>query len=122
MVVLGGRKLIKLVPVLLVLLGSIIGALGTLIIKRGTNKYYSFLRLLKSKSLWIGLSLYGVSVIIYVLALSQERLSVIYPIVSTTYIWTTLFSVKFLGEKMNKYKWLALVGIVIGVTLIGFGS
>tara|TARA_Y100000310_G_scaffold282342_1_gene303464 strand:- start:2648 stop:2989 length:342 start_codon:yes stop_codon:yes gene_type:complete len=113
--------MIKLIPVGLVLIGSFIAALGTLIIKNGTNKY-SFFRLLKSKSLWIGLFLYGVSVIIYVLALSQERLSVIYPIVSTTYIWTTLFSVKFLGEKMNSHKWLALVGIVIGVTLIGFGS
>ena len=113
--------MLKLIPVLLVLIGSLIGALGTLIIKRGTNKY-RFFRLLKSKSLWIGLFLYGLSVIIYVLALSQEKLSVIYPIVSTTYIWTTLFSVKFLGEKMNKYKWLALIGIVVGVTLIGFGS
>jgi len=113
--------MIKLIPVLLVLIGSLIAALGTLIIKKGTDKY-AFYRLLKSKSLWVGIFLYAVSVAIYVLALSQERLSVIYPIASTTYIWTTLFSVKFLKEKMNSHKWVALLGIVIGVTLIGVGS
>ncbi|HLC89121.1 MAG TPA: EamA family transporter [Candidatus Nanoarchaeia archaeon] len=113
--------MIKLIPVLLVLFGSLIGASGTLIIKKGTNKF-SFFQLLKSKNLWMGLLLYCVSMIVYVLALSQERLSVIYPIASTAYIWTTLFSVKFLGEKMNPWKWLALSGIIVGVTLIGLGS
>ena len=113
--------MIKLVPILLVLLGSLIGALGTLIIKKGTNNF-SFFQLLKSKNLWIGLFLYCVSMVFYVLALSQERLSVIYPVASTAYIWTTLFSVKFLGEKMNRWKLAALLGIILGVTLIGLGS
>ncbi len=113
--------MIKLVPILLVLFGSLVGALGTLIIKKGTNTF-SFFQLLKSKNLWIGLSLYCVSMIVYVLALSQEKLSVIYPVASTAYIWTTLFSVKFLGEEMNPWKWAALLGIIIGVTLIGLGS
>jgi len=113
--------MIKLVPILLVLFGSLVGALGTLFIKKGTNKH-SFFQLLKSKYLAAGMLLYCVSVIVYVLALSQEKLSVIYPVASTAYIWTTLFSVKFLGEKMNSWKWAALLGIILGVTLIGLGS
>ena len=113
--------MVSFVPVFLVLVSSLIGAVGTFLIKKGTNKH-SFFVLLKSKFLWIGFIFYGVSTILYLWALSQEDLTIIYPLVSTAYIWTTIFSVKYLGEKMNDYKWLGLVGIILGVVLIGFGS
>ncbi|MBU0459587.1 MAG: EamA family transporter [Nanoarchaeota archaeon] len=113
--------MVEFIPLLLVLVGSFIGAIGTFIIKKGTNKH-NFFRLWKSKYLWGGFVFYAVSVLLYIIALDQEELSVLYPLVSTAYIWTTLFSVKYLGEKMNNYKWLALVGIIIGISLIGIGS
>jgi len=30
--------------------------------------------------------------------------------------------VKYLGEKMNTYKWIGIVTIIVGVALIGVGS
>lgn len=111
----------KLVPVLLVLLGSFIGAIGTLLIKKATG-HHSIFKLWKSKLIWIGFVLYVFSVAFYIVALHQEELSVLYPLVSTAYIWTTLFSIRYLHEKMNKYKLAALIGIIIGIALIGIGS
>ena len=113
--------MLNFLAVALVLVGSFIGAIGTLLIKKGTGKH-SLQKFLFSSQLWIGLVLYAISVIFYVLALWGEELSIIYPLVSTTYIWTTLFSVKSLAEKMNKWKWLALMGIILGIVLIGLGS
>ncbi len=113
--------MVNLISIILVLVGSIVGALGALIIKKGTDKH-SFIRLLRSKTLYIGFFIYGLSTIFYILALRIEELSIIYPLVSVTYIWTTLFSVKYLKEKMNKWKWISLIGIIIGVVLIGIGS
>lgn len=112
--------MVEFTPILLVLIGSFIGAVGTFIIKKGTTKH-SFFALWKSKYLWQGFFFYVISTLLYIVALDKGELSVLYPLVSTAYIWTTLFSVKYLGERMNKYKWLALIGIVIGVSLIGIG-
>ncbi|HIH11639.1 TPA: EamA family transporter [Candidatus Woesearchaeota archaeon] len=113
--------MIQLSSFIVVILGTIVGSIGTLLIKKGTQRF-SFSRLWKSPEMWGGAALYIVSTLFYVIALRQEELSVVYPIVSFTYIWTTLLSVKFLGEKMNKFKWIALVGIILGVTMVGLGS
>ncbi len=113
--------MIKVMAVMLVLLGSFIGAIGTLVIKKGTNAH-SFFRLFTSFYLWLGLGLYGGATILYILALRQENLSVLYPLVSTTYLWATFFSVKFLGERMNRWKWMGLAGIIVGVVLVSIGS
>ena len=107
--------------VVLVLVGSLIGSLATVILKKGTN-LYSLRHLWKTGYLWMGLILYGFSVIFYLLALPREELSVLYPLVSMNYIFTTMFSVSLLGEKMNRWKWLGLAGIIVGVVMIGLGS
>ncbi len=106
-------------PVILV--GSVIGSLANLLVKMGTNKY-SFWRLWRSSYLWGGLVLYGLSVLMYVFVLRIEELSVVYPLVSMSYIWTTIFSIRYLGEKMNKWKYIGLTGIILGIVLIGAGS
>lgn len=113
--------MINLFAIGLVLIGTLIGSIGTLLFKKGADKF-NFIELLQSKLFWIGLIFYGFSVILYVVALRMGELSVIYPFVSTSYIWTMLFSVKLLGEKMNKWKWISLGGIIIGVVLVGLGS
>lgn len=105
----------------IILVGSLIGSLGNLMVKLGANKY-SFWRLWRSGYLWGGLVFYGLSVLAYVFVLRIEELSVVYPLVSMSYIWTTIFSIKYLGEKMNKWKWIGLSGIILGIVLIGVGS
>ena len=113
--------MINYLSILLVIISAFLGAMATGTIKRGVNKY-SFKTLMKSKYLWLGALFYAISVVFYVVALRKEELSVLYPIVSTTYIWTTIFSVKYLDEKLNKWKIIGLFGIIIGIILIGLGS
>ncbi len=113
--------MIDFIAVLLVVVGSLIGSYGTLLIKKGTIQY-SFLQLWRSAFLWKGFSLYAISVVLYILALPRENLTVLYPLVSINYVWVTLFSVKFLQEKMNRWKWIGLGGIIVGIVLIGIGS
>ena len=38
------------------------------------------------------------------------------------YVWVSLLSMFFLKEKMNKTKWLGVILIILGVTLIGLGA
>ena len=112
--------MVDFLAVVLVLFGAFIGAFGTLMVKKSVDKY-SFFSSLRGSLMWMGILFYGLSTLFYIVALRKEELSVIYPLVSTTYIWTTLFSVKFLKEEMNQWKWFGLAGIILGVILIGLG-
>ena len=69
-----------------------------------------------------GVILYALGTIFFIPALKGGDLSVLYPFVALGYIWVSLLSVKFLGEKMNKFKWIGISLIIIGVTFIGLGS
>ena len=113
--------MVNLLSVGLVLVGTLLSSIGNLLIKKGTLKY-SLKKLVLTSLLWGSLVLYALSVVFYVIALWGEELSVLYPLVSTAYIWTTFFSVRYLGERMSPWKWASLFGIIIGITLIGIGS
>ena len=62
-----------------------------------------------------GLILNGISALTYVYALKFGDLSVLYPVAGLSYIWISIISMKYLGEKMNGYKWLGVSLIVLGV-------
>ncbi|MBT6774711.1 hypothetical protein HOA91_05070 [Candidatus Woesearchaeota archaeon] len=113
--------MVNLLALAIIFVGSFIGATGTAVMKNGTNKY-TFKKLLFSIDFWDGLFLYIIATVFYLIVLSMEQLSVVYPLVSLTYIWTTILSVKYLGEKMNKWKYFSLTGIIMGIVLIGIGS
>ena len=107
--------------IFLVLVATLLASLGALVIKKATNRY-TIKKLFFSSLTWKGFFLYGLSLLIYIVALREERLTLLYPLVSTTYLWTTLLSVKYLKERMNFWKWFGLTGIMLGIVLIGFGS
>ncbi len=107
----------------LVMLASIIGALGPIFIKKGAKKFkLQFKALLANYEFIVGIFFYAVATVIFIPALKGGELSVLYPLVSLTYVWVSLLSIKMLNEKMNKFKWLGVLLIIIGVSFIGFGS
>ena len=107
----------------LVLIATIIGAFGALALKYGANTLTRQNKLtFLNKRLLVGVLLYGLSSVFFLIALKNGELSVLYPLTSLSYIWISLLSVKMLGEKMNFFKWLGIGAILFGVTLIGLGS
>jgi len=114
--------LISSLSLIFLLCATLLGAIATLILKRGVDKTKSFRKLFKETSLLGGFFIYAISVVLYIFVLRKEELSVVYPLASMTYIWTTFFSVKYLGENMNFWKWFSLFGIILGAFLIGVGS
>jgi drug/metabolite transporter (DMT)-like permease len=113
----------KLTSVLLVVIGCVTSGYAGILLKKGADKLkFSPKALIRNKPLIFGLSIYAIGTCVYIYALRGAELSLIYPLVSTTYIWVAIFSQKILGEKMNKYKWAGIGLILAGVSLIGFGS
>jgi uncharacterized membrane protein len=107
----------------LVISATIVGAFGPILLKKASEKKLSKIKsLIKNYHLFGGVVLYAIGTIMFIPALKGGDLSILYPFVSLTYIWVSLLSIRFLGEKMNKYKWLGIIFIILGVTFIGIGS
>jgi multidrug transporter EmrE-like cation transporter len=73
-------------------------------------------------SLWTGLSLYGISTGLLILALRDGELSLLYPVISLTYVWVTILSVAVFNESLNIFKILGIAVICAGVALLGKAS
>ncbi len=107
----------------LVILATLIGAFGPILLKKASAKKLSKLSYLATNyPLFGGVALYAIGTVLFIPALKGGDLSVLYPFVALAYIWVSLLSVKFLGEKMNRLKWFGILLIIVGVTFIGFGS
>jgi|TARA_B100001964_G_C14213824_1_gene591717 uncharacterized membrane protein len=107
----------------LVILATFIGAFGPILLKKASEKKLSKISsLMKNHHLFGGVSLYAIGTILFIPALKGGDLSILYPFVALAYVWVSLLSVKFLGEKMNLMKWVGIALIIVGVSFIGIGS
>ena len=57
----------------------------------------SFAPLFWAALLWAGFVLYGMSTAILVLALRNQELSILYPVISLTYVWVAILSLIVFG-------------------------
>ena len=107
----------------LVILATLVGAFGPILLKKASAKSLSSIRALTTNyHLFGGVALYAMGTLLFIPALRGGELSVLYPFVALTYIWVSFLSVKFLGEKMSRLKWVGIALIIIGVSFIGIGS
>ena len=105
--------------ILLTALSAFIGSIGQLEFKRGAdNLQFDIKLLLTNYHLILGVLVYFVSTVLYVYALNKEQLSILYPIIATSYIWTTIFSKIILKETVGLTSWVGVFFILLGVTLI----
>ena len=107
--------------VALVFLCTIFGAAAQVLIKFGASGLESSnpLEMITSLPLVAGYGLYGISTILLILALRDGELSILYPVISLTYVWVTILSLALFHEKVNLYKMMGVAVVVAGVAVIG---
>ncbi len=114
--------MVSTIVILLVLISTIVGSFGLLYIKRGSSKTgFGLIDLrswMRNKELILGIVLFFLGMMAVIIALRYEDLSVVFPMTSVSYIWVALISRKYLGEKINAYKWLGILLIIVGVVLV----
>jgi drug/metabolite transporter (DMT)-like permease len=69
-----------------------------------------------------GYALYAVVTVLIVLAFKDGELSVLYPILSLSYLWVTALSFFVFHDTVNAYKLTGVAFIVCGVAVMGWGA
>lgn len=105
-----------------VMLATLLTATGQFLFKIGTTNLVFSWDIIQNWYLIGGFAIYGISAAILVVSLKYGELSVLYPIISLSFVWVNIISFEFLGEQLNTFKWAGVSLIILGVSLIGFGS
>jgi drug/metabolite transporter (DMT)-like permease len=115
--------------VLLVVVFTLLAATAQMLMKTGTNQlgpHASLLLLARdlitNVPLIAGLALYGVGTALMIVALKHGELSLLYPIISLSYVWVAILSVLLFHETMNALKISGICVIMAGVAVLGRGS
>ncbi|MDD5578951.1 MAG: SMR family transporter [Methylobacter sp.] len=78
----------------------------------------AFLRLACEPFLWIGLFCYGISVIVWILALSRVDVSIAYPMLSLGYVVNAFAAWQIFGETMNPARMIGIGIVLLGVYVL----
>lgn len=113
------------------LICTLLGAAGNVLLKLGGNQLgsYGVTQILQRPSLILmnfplmaGYALYGLSTVLLVLALRHGQLSVLYPVISLTYVWVLILSGLIFHETLNFWKIAGVMTVVTGVGVLGRDS
>ncbi len=108
---------------LLVLAASFIGSFGAVFLKAGAGKLHCGLRyLVFNPRLALGVGFFLGSSYFFVLGMRHGELSVLYPLVSLSYVWTMAWSRLFFREPVTRGKFFGLALILAGIVCIGVGN
>jgi drug/metabolite transporter (DMT)-like permease len=113
---------------MLVSLCVILGVFGQLAMKKGMNVVGSIslkdifsqriFSIVFQKYVFIGMILYVLASLIWLVALSKEELSFLYPLIATGYILTAILGRIFFNESLTFYRFFGILLICGGVYLI----
>ena len=113
----------KLWAILLILFTTLLISSAQILYKLGIPSLkFNLISIIANYFLIGGLVLYGIGAILMIISFRGGEVSVLYPIIATSYIWVSLLSIYFLGEKMNAFRWIGVFIIIAGIIAISYGS
>jgi multidrug transporter EmrE-like cation transporter len=109
--------------ILVMILCTLFTTIGQILSKHGVNiiepnNIYTFF----NTFIFAGLGIYAFSSLLVIYSFKHGELSILYPILATGYVWVSIMSVYFFNEIMTPLKWAGIFMIILGVSLLGFGS
>lgn len=107
---------------LLVMSASLIGSFGAVFLKLGAERIRPGLRNMLNLQLVAGIGLFLGSSVPFVMGIRRGELSVLYPMVSLSYVFAMVWSKIFFREHITTGKIAAVTLILAGVVCIGIGG
>ena len=107
----------------MILFCTLLTSTAQLFWKFGANKLeFNIISILTNVPIYVGILLYLIGGILLIISFRGGEVSVLYPILATSYVWVSFLSIYFLSELMTFFKWLGIITIITGIILIGYGS
>ena len=108
----------------LMVLCTIFTSLGQILWKMGVNRIdFSQIMTYFNIPFILGFVSYGLGAVLMIIAFRRGELSVLYPIVATSYVWVSVLSPRLFPEDfMNAWKWAGVIVILISVSILGWAS
>ena len=104
--------------ILLFVLMTFLGALGSLLLKMSTKDTTSPIKVVFHPCFFFGGFFYFLSAVINITILKHVKYSIFLPLTSVTYIWSMLLACFVLKERISKEKIVGIVSILIGTLLL----
>jgi drug/metabolite transporter (DMT)-like permease len=114
--------------IVIVICCTLLVAIAQYLIKLGANRLShaglvaTAIGIFTIPALFAGYCLYGVFTVLFVYALRNGELSILYPLIALSYVWVTITGVVAFHEVMNPLRVTGLVVIVAGVAVLGLGG
>ena len=112
----------------LILTGVLLNAVAQLALKSSVRHHGAIelaagalpvaLRLAGEPALWLGLVCYGVSVIVWIVALSRVDVSIAYPMLSIGYVVNAIAAWTLFGEALTAMRLTGIAVIIVGVFIL----
>lgn len=109
----------------MVAFATVVCAAAQILMKMGADYarlHPGLLGLVSDIPLVSGYALYAFMTVLIVVAFKDGELSVLYPIISLSYVWVTALSYFVFHDSINTWKMVGLGFILAGVAVIGRGS
>lgn len=109
-------------PILLNLIAAFFGAGGQFLYKKGANKI-SLVPWWQNWQIFLGALFFIAVMALFVQSFKMGgRLSVVYPVYATTFIWGMLLGILIEGEPWNYFQIAGLIFIIAGVAILAMLS
>jgi uncharacterized membrane protein len=104
----------------LIFIPIIIASIGQIILKSGMNQVgkFNLIKVFLNPLVILGLFFYASSAVLWLLVLSKEKLSFVYPLVAASYVLTILMAKFILKEPVPTLRWVGLGIIIVGILVV----
>lgn len=97
---------------------SLLNAFGLFCLKKSSFSFEPA-SLINNYWLFLGFALYFSGAVVMLLAFRRGEVSMLYPVMASTYIWIALISMLLLKERISLAEWGGISSIVAGIVIIG---
>ncbi|MBI2145794.1 EamA family transporter [Candidatus Woesearchaeota archaeon] len=108
--------------ILLALICTAIVSVAQIFLKQGSDAFSLSLDQIYNYPLLAGVVLYFAGAVVLIYAFRLGELSVVYPVMASSYVIVTILSSIYLQEPIIPQKWIGISLITLGVIIIGRGG
>ena len=108
--------------ILFMLVSALFASSGLILYKFAANNTFDVMTFILNPYLYLGGLSYAAGLFFMLKALRRGELTVVYPVLATSFIWVSILSpIFFESDFMTIQKWIGVLIIIVGVSLVGKG-